>query len=99
MRKPKSDFNLQNSYLKYIGESRVIEKIPGTELNGILENFFMCLKKADGSDYEPSSIRGILGTNHRYLDKKGYPANITIPSTFSGMQSILQSKYKVSFHV
>jgi len=82
-------------YLNFIGEHRPVEEIEADELNNILEDFFMSVKRTDGKEYEPSSIRSMAASIHRYLQERRYPVNIMADQKFSGMRNIISAKFKV----
>jgi hypothetical protein len=86
---------LLQQYLDFVKEERQVHMIPPGELNNILEDFIMCVKKSDGGDYEPSSIRGFIGGISRHLTQMGYTENIMQSHTFNGMREMLSSKFKV----
>jgi hypothetical protein len=95
IKKTRLHSNLFKSYLKFVDELREPELLPPAELNNHLENFFVTVRKEDGSQYEPSSIRGILGSLHRYFQEKKYAESIMTAPTFSGMRDAIAAKFKV----
>ncbi|XP_014780752.1 uncharacterized protein DDB_G0292642-like [Octopus bimaculoides] len=54
-RKTDTDMRTLSSYLKSLNESRNPERIPPDELDNYLSSFFMVVRKADGSEYEPKT--------------------------------------------
>lgn len=48
-----------------------LEDIPESELDGILQRFFAELRKQDGGEYEPDSLRTMLASLDRFLRDKG----------------------------
>ena len=62
-RKTERDARRFTDFMKVRGEEREITQIPRSELEHHLGVFFMELKKANGEEYEPSTITSI----HRYL--------------------------------
>ncbi|XP_070205916.1 uncharacterized protein [Littorina saxatilis] len=80
------------------------EKLPNTELeihqltpsslNEILSNYFIALKKADGTDYEATSMRSFWGSIHRHLKSKSYPHDINRSPSFQQAQQTLNAKLK-----
>jgi hypothetical protein len=87
---------LVTNYLKFIKEKNPLHKIEPDRLNKILEDFLVCLKKGNGKDYEPSSIRSIISGINRHLQEHKYPKQLMGSVEFSGMRDILTSKFKVS---
>ncbi|XP_070550322.1 uncharacterized protein KIAA1958-like [Ptychodera flava] len=49
-----------------------LSDIPATALNEYLAAFFINMKKADGSDYEPDSISAVNHSIERYFSEKRY---------------------------
>ena len=98
-RKTRSDVKLFKEYLAFKKDARKPEDIPGSDLNALLEEFFMCVRKTDKSEYEPSTLRGMLGRLKRYLEEKEYSENIMTSPNFAGMREMLNAKYKVRFYV
>ncbi len=78
------------------GDERPIESIKETELCDILCSFFIDLRKSDGSNYEPSSVRGMLGTCsfERYLKSK-HGVSLITGDAFAKLNTVLKTKQKV----
>ena len=53
-----------------------IEQIEADELNKLLRSFFLTIKKVNGEDYEPSSLRSMLGSFSRHLQEAKYPIKV-----------------------
>ena len=53
-----------------------LEEIPKQELNGTLKRFLAEVRKSDGSEYEPDSLRTMLAALDRHLRQAG--ANFSI---------------------
>jgi hypothetical protein len=49
-----------SDFLKQKNENSEIHIIPVNELDSLMANFIIASKKKDGSDYEPTSLRGIV---------------------------------------
>ncbi len=75
-------------------ESRDVSKIPPKELNTLLAEFVFCVKRNDGKEYEPTSIRGILASIQRHLRKKNYGYCIFKDIEFSTTVQALKAKGK-----
>ena len=69
-KKTKYDLAIFRDYLRTIGDERNIEKIPVAELQNALKKFILAVRKKNGEEYEPSSIRAILQSIDRYLKNK-----------------------------
>ncbi|XP_076355125.1 uncharacterized protein LOC143249340 [Tachypleus tridentatus] len=80
IRKTRTDLQLVSAFLSKIGELRPLEKIPPEELDSALSSFIVNVKKRNGDDYEPDSLRGLLSSVDRYLRKQGYPDAIFGPT-------------------
>lgn len=53
-------------------ENREIQNIPPEELNELLSQFVYSVRKSDGTEYEPSSIRGMICSFYRVLKRHDY---------------------------
>lgn len=91
-RKTDTDIRIVISYLRSVDESRNPEDIPGAELDRYLSTFFTIVKKHDGNEYEPASLRGMLCSVERYLKMKNYRTSVTRDPAFSCTRHAL--KYK-----
>lgn len=91
-RKTDTDIRIVISYLRSVDESRNPEDIPGAELDRYLSTFFTIVKKHDGNEYEPASLRGMLCSVERYLKMKNYRTSVTRDPAFSCTRQAL--KYK-----
>ncbi|OCT72691.1 hypothetical protein XELAEV_18035675mg [Xenopus laevis] len=60
-----------------MNERRKIKEIPHKELDLLLSKFVLVAKRKDGKEYEPHTLRCILGSVDRYLKKNNYPHRIT----------------------
>ena len=75
-------------------ERRKIEEIPPNELKNLAKRFVLSVRKKNGEEYEPSSIRAFLQSIDRYLRKNGYPVSLLNDKEFSEVQDILKKKQK-----
>ena len=57
-------------------EPRALENIPPNHLNDFLAQMFIGIRKANGENYEPSSLEGIKNSVERYLKEKGYSTSL-----------------------
>ncbi|KAE8605854.1 hypothetical protein XENTR_v10015349 [Xenopus tropicalis] len=73
LKKTKFDLRIIQSYLLKAGEARELLKIPVEPLDDHLANFISTHRKQDGSEYEPGTLRGILGSLDRHFEKSNYP--------------------------
>ena len=63
-----------------------------TELDEILQHFFAEVKKKDGSNYEPDSLRTMLGALDRYFRNAGYRFRIIRDDEFVECRQVLNGK-------
>ena len=69
-----------------------LEDIPESELDGILQRFFAELRKQDGGEYEPDSLRTMLASLDRFLRDKGRLYSILKDKSFEGCRKLLNGK-------
>ena len=81
-------------FLEVEGEQRKIEEIPPNVLKNLAAKFVLSVRKKNGEEYEPSSLRAFLQSIDRHLRKNGYPASILNDKEFSEVQDILKKKKK-----
>ena len=65
--KTRRDVGLLSEFLKSKQENRKMEEIQPQELNDFLSEFILTVKRKDGGDYEPSSLRGVIANFNRHL--------------------------------
>ena len=51
----------------YSFEDREMEDIPPNELQPIIKNFILSVRKQNGKEYEPSSLRATVQSTDRYI--------------------------------
>ena len=68
------DLKLLTSFLhqETINEHRPIYQIPPKELCTLLCRFFLSVRKADGSNYEPNTLRGLGSSYEQHLRNHNY---------------------------
>ena len=64
-------------------------------LNNILVQFFCELRKTDGSEYEPDSLRVMQASIHRYLTENDYGKSIFKDPEFKGCRDALEGKARL----
>ena len=74
-------------------EPRPMTAIPPRELDEHLQFFFANVKKRNNDDYEPSSLRDILGSIDRYLRGKRYSESV-MGDAFKGTRDVLAARQK-----
>ena len=70
-KKTVSDLNIFNEFLNSEEEQRNIENIPASELQQLAKKFVLGVRKKNGEECEPSSLRRFLQSVDRYFGKKG----------------------------
>ena len=78
----------QCRHLEYVS----IEAKAPEELDKVLSKFYAEMKKKDGDDYAPESLKITLSAIERYLKEKNYPLSIVRSREFHSSQEILNSK-------
>ena len=63
-------------------------------LDGLLNKFYVEIRKKDGTDYEPDSLRVMQAAIDRYHRHKNYPASIITGREFTKSQETLDAKAK-----
>ena len=63
-------------------------------LDGLLNKFYVEIRKNDGTDYEPDSLRGIQAAIDLYLRHNNYPVSIITGHEFTKSQEMLDAKAK-----
>ena len=74
-RKTAADLFILNAWRENVSNTNAIEPLEDLNpfnLNKILRSFFITIKKKDGNDYEPGSLRGIFSSIERHLLSKKY---------------------------
>ena len=73
-----------------------LEKNPETvrpeQLDKVLERFFACVCKQDGTDYEPGSLKVMQAALDRHLKEKGYSFSIIKDREFFNSRKVLEGK-------
>ena len=75
-------------------EERELSAITPEDLYRYLAEFIRSVRRKDGIEYEPSSLRSLLTSVERHLKKNSYPASIFSNRHFELTPRCLQSKQK-----
>ncbi|XP_075056526.1 uncharacterized protein LOC142142547 [Mixophyes fleayi] len=97
LKKTKFDLRIVQSYLCRVQEERPLLAIPVGELDTHLANFIRTHRKQDGSEYEPGTLRGILGSLDRHFEKCGYPHAIYRSRETRFLKTVSTMKEKQSY--
>jgi hypothetical protein len=93
-KKTTSDMNLFGTYLVQTGEKAEIENLSAESLNEKFSTFLLSVRKKDGSEYEPTTLRGFLCILDRYLRQKKFNLNVNSGSQFAKCREVLKGKQK-----
>ena len=92
--KTRRDVSLLTEFLNSKNESRRIEEIPPKELNEYISEFTVAVRRKDGDDFEPSSLRGLICSFNRHLKACKYPCNVIEDSQFEKARQALEARSK-----
>jgi len=100
-KKTLSDIRLFKSYLVNTGENTEIENMTAANLNEKFSTFLLSVTKKDGTEYEPSTLRGFMCSLDRYLRQRNSNINVNSGPEFSKCRTVLKIKTKTveSFRV
>ncbi|KAH3888866.1 hypothetical protein DPMN_012908 [Dreissena polymorpha] len=93
-KKTVSDIKLFNQFLLYKQDSRNVENILAHELNNLICEFLLGVTKKDGLEYEPTTLRGIIGSIDRYLKHNNSYLSLMNDKDFSKVWEVMKSKQK-----
>ena len=82
-KKTELDLALVNSFIFKEKENRRLEEIPPQELDLYLSKFILAVKKKNGDEYEPTTLRGFISSIERYLKKYRYSESIITGQNFT----------------
>lgn len=93
-KKTKNDMALLSSFMAKEKENRQVEEIPPQELDNYLSRFLLSVRKKNGDEYEPSTLRGFIASIERYLKKCRYSESVITGQNFARTRDSLKSKQK-----
>lgn len=94
IRKTLGHLNILREYFELKGETREIYNIPPTELDPLLANFLVSVRTKSGEEYEPSTLRGMLGSFERHLKRHRYQYSLISSFEFAQCREALKAKQK-----
>ena len=95
VQKTKRDLKIFVEFLQSKNERKVIEDIiPPIALNNYLAEFVIAVKRQDGNECEPTSIRGMVSSIERHLKLKNYGCSILSDIAFTKTMNALKAKCK-----
>lgn len=97
LKKTKFDLRIVQAYLQRAREERPLLSIPVEELDAHLANFIRTHRKQDGSEYEPGTLRGILGSLDRHFERCGYPHAIYRSRDTKFLKTVAAMKEKQNY--
>ena len=71
---------------------RSMETYQPADLNKVLELFYVELRKVDGEEYEPDSLKIMLAGLEQHLKEKNFPVSIIHGREFTSSKKVLQGK-------
>ena len=92
--KTERDVRFLKKYLSAQNEQREVQEINPQELDRYLADFIRSVRRKDGEDYEPTSLRSLIGSFERHLKNNNYPASIMNDREFELTRRSLQAKQK-----
>ena len=93
--KTRRDVGLLSEFLKSKPKNRKIEEIQPQELNDFLREFIVTVKRKDGDDYEPSSLRGFIASFNLHLKNVKYSKSIVEDREFEQTRKALDARCKL----
>ena len=92
--KTRRDAGLLSEFSKSKQENRKIEEVQPHELNDFLSEFIVTVKRKDGGDHEPSSLRGFKASFNRHLKDVMYSKSIVEDQEFEQTRKALDARCK-----
>ncbi|CAH3158199.1 unnamed protein product [Porites lobata] len=79
-------------WAKTRGKEEQLESYDTPELNEALSQFYAELRKENGQDYEPDSLKVMQAALDRHLRSKNYPKSIVRDTEFLSLRKVLEGK-------
>ena len=93
-KKTEIDLGLVKSFIAKENESRPLEELSPQELDLYLSRFILAVRKKNGEEYEPTTLRGFIASVERYLKKCQYSESVITGQNFTRTREVLKSKQK-----
>ena len=77
------------------GVNQNLEELDTESMDEILTRFYAEIRKPNGQEYEPDSLRVMQGSINRYLVEKGFTKNIINDQEFVKSRKVLEGKAKL----
>ena len=78
--------------LEVLKDNRDICQIPDNELNTIICKYIINVRQSDGSEHEPSTVKGIVASTDRHLRSNNYGNSMKKGDAFDQARGILTAK-------
>ena len=88
------DSELLKKFLASENEGREIHNIEPKVLNDYISAFIVKVRKQDGGEYEPTTLRSFISSFDRFLQKKNYPTTIIDGAEFRKTRDSLAAKQR-----
>ena len=88
------DVKLLIEFLREKHNQRNPEDMEAEELNEYLCEIILSMKRKNGKDFEPSSLRGMFSSFNRHLKECKYPVSVIEDVTFELARKCLEAKIK-----
>ena len=96
-KKTEQNIALLKEFFRLKDESRPVEENPPHELSSFISKFIITVrKKENNEDYEPTSLRAMMASFERYLNKKNYGYSVMRDVEFEKARTALKSKQRIS---
>ena len=86
------DLKLFKEFLTNEEERRELQEIPAAKLKQFAINCVLGVRKKNGEEYEPSSLRGLLQSFDRFLRRNGSTFSLLNEKEFCDLQDVLKKK-------
>ena len=93
-KKTKQDMAIFVAYLHSQNERREVQEIPPDTLDSYISKFLLSVRKRDGDNYEPTTLRGMVSSIDRYLKRNRYVESVITGHSFEQTRQVLKSKQK-----
>ena len=98
-RKTELDVNLIHSYIAneaggHVNRPPKMEELSSSQLDTYLSKFLLAVRKKNGEEYGPTTLRGFISSVERYLKKNRYCESVVTGQSFSRTRETLRSKQK-----
>ena len=91
----KSTEHWKNVFVKWANERKQKQNLEDYEIEALdnaLSQFYAELRKENGDDYEPESLKVMQAALERYLKSKSYPKSILRDKEFMNSRKVLEGK-------